>query len=208
MESITMKHYTRKPTQKQLEAAFTMLDFMSGRNQEEKIMDNQNITNTEAAAFDLTPAAPAAPAELTPAAPAVFDDDSKFIVDLTSRTTSYCSMKATTAAEKTDLYNAMNAPAKRLKECINEVIEIKDVFVEVVHCTNTETGERVPVPRTVLIDSNGTGYQAVSSGIFNALRKLFAVFGEPHTWTEPIKVKIKQISKSATNNILTFEIVK
>ena len=205
MESITMKHFTRKPTQKQLDAAFKMLDFMSGRNQEEKIMDNQNITNAEAAAFDLTPAAPA---ELTPAAPAVFDDDSKFIVDLTSRTTSYCSMKATTAAEKADLYNAMNAPAKRLKECINEVIEIKDVFVEVVHCTNTETGERVLVPRTVLIDSNGTGYQAVSSGIFNALRKLFAVFGEPHTWTEPIKVKIKQISKSATNNILTFEIVK
>ena len=200
-----MKHFTRKPTQKQLDAAFKMLDFMSGRNQEEKIMDNQNITNAEAAAFDLTPAAPA---ELTPAAPAVFDDDSKFIVDLTSRTTSYCSMKATTAAEKADLYNAMNAPAKRLKECINEVIEIKDVFVEVVHCTNTETGERVLVPRTVLIDSNGTGYQAVSSGIFNALRKLFAVFGEPHTWTEPIKVKIKQISKSATNNILTFEIVK
>lgn len=205
MESITMKHYTQKPTQKQLEAAFTMLDYMSGRKQEEKIMDNQNITNTEAAAFDLTPAAPT---ELTPAAPAVYDDDSRFIIDLTSRTTSYCSMKATTAAEKADLYNAMNAPAKRLKECINETIEIKDVFVEVVHCTNAETGERVPVPRTVLIDSKGAGYQAVSSGIFNALKKLFAIFGEPHTWTAPIKVKIKQISKSATNNILTFEIVK
>lgn len=168
-------------------------------------MENQNITNTEAAAFDLTPAAPA---ELTPAAPALFDDDSKFIVDLTSRTTSYCSMAATTAEEKADLYNAMNAPANRLKDCINEVIEIKDVYVEVVHCTNTETGERVPVPRTVLIDSNGIGYQAVSSGIFNALKKLFSIFGEPHTWTAPIKVKIKQISKSATNNILTFEIVK
>jgi hypothetical protein len=200
-----MKHCIRKPTQKQLEAAFKMLDYMSGRNQEEKIMDNQNITNTAAAAFDLTPAAPA---ELTPAAPAVYDDDSRFIIDLTSRTTSYCSMKATTAAEKADLYNAMNAPANRLKDCINEVIEIKDVFVEVVHCTNTETGERVPVPRTVLIDSKGAGYQAVSSGIFNALKKLFAIFGEPHTWTAPIKVKIKQISKSATNNILTFEIVK
>ena len=202
------RKFTRKPTQTQLEAAFRMLDFMSGRNQEEKIMDNQNITSAETAAFDLTPAAPAAPAELTPAAPALFDDDSKFIVDLTSRTTSYCSMAATTAEEKADLYNAMNAPANRLKDCINEVIEIKDVYVEVVHCTNTETGERVPVPRTVLIDSNGIGYQAVSSGIFNALKKLFSIFGEPHTWAAPIKVKIKQICKSATNNILTFEIVK
>ena len=115
-------------------------------------------------------------------------------------------MTAETVEEKATLYNAMNNTEKRIKDCINEVIEIKDVFVEVVNCTNQETGECSRCPRTVLIDVNGVGYQAVSLGVFSALKKLFNVFGEPSEWEAPIKLKIKQISHG-TKNILTFDIV-
>lgn len=136
----------------------------------------------------------------------VNDEGENFIVDLTSRQTSYCSMSAETMEDKALLYNAMNNTEKRIKDCINEVIEVKDVFVEVVNCTNQETGVLSRCPRTVLIDVNGVGYQAVSLGIFSALKKLFSVFGEPKDWAAPLKIKIKQVSHG-TRNILTFDIV-
>lgn len=148
--------------------------------------------------------------EVTTTAPATiqkYDDDERLIVDLTERTTSYCSLVAETEDEKLTLYNAMNNPDKRLGDCINEKINVKDVFVEVVKCENRETGEKQSCPRVVLIDENGVGYQCVSIGIFSALKKLFAVFGEPGTWAKPVTVKVKQISKG-DRKMLTLDVVK
>lgn len=102
------------------------------------------------------------------------DDNSNFIVDLTSRTTQYCSMLAQTADEKAILFNAMNNPAFRLGDCINQTINVKDVFVEVVNCTNEKTGEVQHCPRIVLIDDKKQGYQCVSIGVFSALKSFSA----------------------------------
>lgn len=144
----------------------------------------------------------------TPSTPVMTsDEDSRFIVDLTTRTTSYCSMTANTPESRATLYNAMNNPEKHIKDCINEVISIKDVYVEVVQLHNEETGEVSVAPRTVIIDENGVGYQAVSLGVFSALKKMFQVYGEPTTWENPVKVKVRQISRSANKNILTFDII-
>lgn len=132
-------------------------------------------------------------------------DGVNMIADLTERQLSYCSMTPKTDEEKATLYNIMNNPDKRIKDCINEVIKVKNVFVEVVKCTNQETGEVSTAPRIVLIDENGIGYQCVSLGIFSALKKLFAVYGEPTTWTKPIPIKIKQISKGV-KNLLTLNV--
>ena len=143
----------------------------------------------------------------TEVTPVVMDDDTNYIVDLTERTTSYCSLVAQTVEDKAVLYNAMNAPDKRLKDCINLDINIKDVFVEVVNCINKETGIVEKCPRTVIIDDKGVGYQCVSLGVFSALKKLFAVYGEPSVWDKPLKVKVKQINKSADKNILTLEVL-
>lgn len=142
-----------------------------------------------------------------PATVAVHDEDERMIVDLTERTTTYCSLVPATEDEKLTLYNAMNNPDKRLADCINEKISVKDVFVEVVKCTNRETGVKESCPRIVLIDENGVGYQCVSIGIFSALKKLFGVFGEPSTWKNPVTVKVKQISKGE-RKMLTLDVVK
>ena len=123
------------------------------------------------------------------------DGDNNFIVDLTSRTTQYCSMVANTPEDKAILYNAMNNPAYRLADCINQTINVKDVFVEVVNCTNEQTGEVKPCPRIVLIDDKKQGYQCVSIGVFSAIKKLFGVYGEPDTWVRPVPLTVKQITK-------------
>ncbi len=135
------------------------------------------------------------------------DDDTNFIVDLTSATRAYCSMTAQTPEEQADLYTAMNAPDKRISECIGDVIELRDVYVESVRCANEETGEVQQAPRIVLIAADGTSYQCVSRGIFGALKKLFTVYGEPMNWSAPIRVKLRQIPLGK-RSVLTLDVVR
>lgn len=123
------------------------------------------------------------------------DDNTGMIVDLTSRTTQYCSMTANTDEEKALLFNATNNPDFRLGDCINQTISVKDVFVEAVTCVNRETGEGNTCPRIVLIDVDGKGYACVSLGIFSAIKKIFGIFGEPSSWKSPIAMTVKQVSK-------------
>lgn len=134
------------------------------------------------------------------------DGEVDFVADLTSRTTSYCSIIAETPEDQAKIYNAMNNPDKRLKDCINEVIALTDVYVETVYCTSETTGEQIACPRVVLISEDGVGYQAVSKGIFSALKKLFNVYGEPKNWKQPINVKVRQMSHG-TRNVLTLDVV-
>lgn len=135
------------------------------------------------------------------------DDGQRMIVDLTSRSTSYSSMVATTDEEKATLYAAMNTPDGKLMEHIGEIINLKDVYVEAVQCTNEETGEIIPCPRIVLIDANGKSYQCVSKGVFGSLKKLFTVYGEPKSWTNPIPLKVRLIPLG-TRNVLTLDIIR
>lgn len=125
-------------------------------------------------------------------------------VDMTSAQTQFCSMKAETEAEKASVFNAMNNPEKRLADCINMVIKAKDLYIEVVNCTNEETGEVTACPRIVIIDDKGVGYQAVSLGIYSALKKVIQVFGVP-TWEKPIALEVKQVTKGA-RKMLTLNV--
>ena len=88
----------------------------------------------------------------------------------------------------------MSNPDERLSDHINQVLLIKDVYMEKVDMVNEETGEISECPRIVLVDADGVSYQAVSFGVFNALKRIFQVFGKP-TWEEPIKMKVIQINR-------------
>lgn len=116
----------------------------------------------------------------------------------------YCSVQGGDRKAKALVYNAMNNPTHRVGDCINKKLLIKDVLAEVIELENEETGELQQVPRVVLIDEKGESYQAVSTGIFNAVKKAIAVFGAP-TWDEPLPIVIKQVSLGK-NQMLTFDI--
>lgn len=127
-----------------------------------------------------------------------------FADELQERNITFCSMQANTPREKAALFKAMNNPEKRIADCINMTIKVKDIFCETVQCVQEGTEEVEFVPRIVLIDDKGIGYQAVSLGVFSALKKLIQVFGTP-TWNEPIPVKVRQISKG-NRQLLTFDV--
>lgn len=157
--------------------------------------------------FDLSTPAQATAEPNGAAVPSmVNDDDARFIVDLTTRATQYCSMKAESDKEKAALFNATNNPDFRLADMINMELKVKDVFVEAVHCTNRDTGEVNVCPRVVLIDDNSVGYQCVSIGVFSAIKKLFGIYGEPMYWSAPIKMIVKQITKGE-RQMLTLNVV-
>lgn len=122
-------------------------------------------------------------------------------------TNSYCSLTVESADDKAKLFNLTNSPKYRLKDFINKRISIKDVFIEEVQFIDEETGEATQGKRTVIIDKNGDGYATSSNGIFNAISKLFQIFGFPNEWEKPIDIEIKQKSISVDKNILTFELV-
>lgn len=136
--------------------------------------------------------------------PFAMEEDQNFVTDLTQRETAFCSMVAETNQEKAKLFVAMNNPEHRLGDCINMTIKAKDLFCEVVTCVNKETGESRKCPRIVIIDDKGEGYQAVSMGVYSAMKKLIAIFGAP-TWSEPIPIKVKQVSKGQIK-MLTFDV--
>lgn len=139
---------------------------------------------------------------------AAMDEDERFIMDLTAeRKTQFCSMIPKNEDEEIVLFNAMNNPEKRIGDCINMTINVKHVFCEVVTCENRETGETNMCPRIVLIDTDGVGYQAVSLGVFSALKKIFAIKGSPTTWKKPVKLQVVQITKGE-RKLLTFNMVK
>lgn len=116
----------------------------------------------------------------------------------------FCSVTGGDRKARAMVFNAMNNPDHKVGDCINKVINVKDVLAEFIEVTNEETGELEPAPRVVLIDENGESYQAVSKGIFNAVKKAIATFGAP-TWDEPLPCLIKQVSLGK-NQMLTFDI--
>ena len=60
--------------------------------------------------------------------------------NLTESSDSFCSLKAETPQEKATLFRIMNSPEKRISDCINQTILVKDVYCEVVQVANKETG--------------------------------------------------------------------
>lgn len=144
----------------------------------------------------------------TAVAQVTMDEDEKFIMDLTSeRKVQFCSMTPKNEDEEIILYNAMNAPEKRVGDCINMTIEVKHIYCEAVTCVNRESGEESVCPRIVLIDKDGVGYQAVSMGIYSAVKKLMKIKGNPANWKKPVKLKVTQVTKG-DRKLLTLNMVK
>ena len=118
--------------------------------------------------------------------------------------TVYCSVKGGDRLTKAKVYNAMNNPEHKVGDMINKTINVKDVLVEIIELANEETGEVEEAPRVVLIDDKGQAYQAVSQGIFSAVKNAIQVFGAP-TWEEPLPCLIKQVPVKS-GSMLTFDI--
>lgn len=113
--------------------------------------------------------------------------------DLSSGAAGYCSLQAADDEDRVKLFNACSNP-KSVADMINKQIKLRHIFVEVIQVMSEQSGELVYVPRVVLIDEKGAGYQAVSIGMYNSVKRLIATFGDPSTWKKSHTVEIQNVS--------------
>lgn len=119
---------------------------------------------------------------------------------------SYCSIMGDTREAKVAMYNAINSPDHKLSDFVGKKLNIKDISIERVENPSDETGEMVANARVVLIDENGESYTCVSSGIYSAIKKLVAVFGEP-TWEPALPVEIQNLSTKKGRKTMTLKAI-
>lgn len=118
----------------------------------------------------------------------------------------YCSLIPQTDEETNLILEATLNPSKRLKDMINLPFMLKHIYIETVNLTNSQTGETNAAPRIILIDDKNNSFSTTSFGVFNALKKIFAIKGTPDTWEKPLKVQVmeRQIKERST---LTLAVV-
>lgn len=135
-------------------------------------------------------------------------EDNGLVGELTDVSVAFTSldMENATKEDKIMMFNAINGQgSKRIKELVNTVIPVANVYVEEIRIKDDKGVESV-CPRIILLDDENNGYCAVSMGVFGSLKKIFQMFGLPNTWDEPLKITPKIISKG-TKQITTLEVV-
>lgn len=106
-------------------------------------------------------------------------------------------MLCTIAADPSDretmaqIFKALNDPTHRVADYINKEIPVENILIEAADILDDETGEISRVPRVVLITPEGESYQAVSMGMFNAVKNAFRCYGQA-PWKPALTFAIKQ----------------
>lgn len=119
---------------------------------------------------------------------------------------SFCSIKPTgNRKEDAQIFAALNNPEFRLANFINKRLKIVNILVEIREILNDESGEIETAPRVVLIGEDGKAYQAVSKGIFNAVKNAYTVFGNA-PWEPALEIEVKQIPVGK-GSMLTFDVI-
>lgn len=127
----------------------------------------------------------------------------------------FCSFKPDSMEGKVRLYNAINNPDMRIADCINKTIKIRDCVIKAVklseerinavNWSDDTPGKERDGFRVILIDENGTSYNATSAGIYNSVATIRSVFGQLH-FDEPLTVEVNQV-KTKNGNTLTLKVI-
>ena len=114
----------------------------------------------------------------------------------------FCTMDLEDKENMVALYNSLQECDVKINDIKGQVIEVVDVFVEKKEVAERDekTGEVVRDPetdevvtktrfRTILFGSDGKTYVSAAYGVYNSLRQIIPIFGNPSK-INPIKVKI------------------
>ena len=118
----------------------------------------------------------------------------------------YSSVRYESFEDKKRTYNALTTD-KQIGDYLNEVLEVEDIIAGDVIITNKETGEVDEATRTVLILADGSAVAATSGVLFSRLMQIVSIFGNPNTWPEPLKIKVRQQNLANGRRIYVPEII-
>lgn len=106
----------------------------------------------------------------------------------------YTSLEPNSMQARKQMYNAMGQCDFRVADKLNTPIALTDVILQKYDRVKEETGEVETKYRIILIDSELKTYASASRGLFNSLMRLFAIVGEPTTWSEPLNIEVVETS--------------
>ena len=117
----------------------------------------------------------------------------------------YSSMNVQDHDQAVAFYNAVTNPTGKLKEHINETLNLVHVSIEPIEMKG-EDGTAKIVPRIVLVTDAGESYSSVSVGMYTALKRIFSLFGTPDTWSKPLPIKpVLQVTKKG--QVLSIQLI-
>lgn len=123
------------------------------------------------------------------------------LVTMKSENDVFCSMVCETIEEKVQLYNAINNADASLDDMVGKQITVVNVYAERYTAEDEEENKDgfEPVEKEkimiTLICKDGKTYATNSKGVYNSIKRAFALFGVP-TWKDGVtfavcKVKTK-----------------
>lgn len=119
----------------------------------------------------------------------------------------YTSLKANTEEDKKKIYNALETCDKLLNNCVGEQIKLKDIYIESFIRHDEATNRDIPKYRTILFAEDGTTYVTTAYGVYNALRKIITIYGEPQTWDGAKDVQVVKRPVGNGKETLTLKLV-
>lgn len=106
---------------------------------------------------------------------------------------------------KMALYNAMQT-ADKVDEHLNEPLHVTNVLAQAIEVANQETGEINPSTRVVIHAEEGD-FAATSPTLAHAFGNLFAIFGTPNTWDQPLVLKVVERKSRRGYKFFDLELV-
>jgi len=103
----------------------------------------------------------------------------------------YSTMDSSDPATKMALLQAITE-SEPVADHLRETINLKNFALQSTTMIDTDTGEEVPILRTILIDADGTAYHAISDGLFKSLQVYTGLLGHPSTWEAPVPVIVDE----------------
>jgi hypothetical protein len=94
--------------------------------------------------------------------------------------------------------------ARKGGESLGEIITLKSYYCHNIEMENQKTGEIITVPRTALMDQNGTVFTFVSGGIVDALDTVRSIFGDG-PYGNDVRFKVRQVRTRSGGNTYTID---
>lgn len=117
----------------------------------------------------------------------------------------YSSMNVQDHDQAVAFYNSITNPTGKLREHINETLNLVHVSVEAIELKREDETTNI-APRIVLVTDDGESYSCVSVGVYSALKRIFSLFGTPDIWKKPLHIK-PVLKATEKGQVLSIQLV-
>lgn len=131
----------------------------------------------------------------------------------------FCTLDLNEKSNSVKLYNALQQCDVKINDIKGSVIEMKEVFIEVKDIPERDNNDNVIVDeetgevktkrhfRTIIFDTEGKTYVSAAYGVYNSLRQIIPIFGNPSE-DNIIKVKVGNKTTRSGKESLILTVVE